>query len=202
MTSDPVFATVAGKHLCHAVATGLHSLPPRERQVLELRFGFLGRPFTVGETSAIVGVSKAYVYVLLEKARTRLRQSITKSAIFPGEPWDGIVLPRIPATFDQGLLSDKIADLPREMEQRRLDRAQKQRKEARILNRMRGRLSQILRWNIYDGIPPVVREGCWYMVKVETPEGQRCFRAILGQDLAAWLSRDRERRLKEEEENV
>ena len=63
-----------------AVAQALQDLTPREREVLELRFGLRdGQPRTLAATAAVLGLSKAKVHELERQALAQLRRTLRLS---------------------------------------------------------------------------------------------------------------------------
>jgi RNA polymerase primary sigma factor len=59
----------------------LSQLPPREQQVLRLRFGLDGEPKTLEEIGAMLGVTRERVRQIEEKAKNRLRQRAKMHAL-------------------------------------------------------------------------------------------------------------------------
>jgi RNA polymerase primary sigma factor len=59
----------------------LSQLPPREQQVLRLRFGLDGEPKTLEEIGAMLGVTRERVRQIEEKAKNRLRQRAKMRAL-------------------------------------------------------------------------------------------------------------------------
>jgi RNA polymerase primary sigma factor len=59
----------------------LSQLPPREQQVLRLRFGLDGEPKTLEEIGAMLGVTRERVRQIEEKAKDRLRQRAKMRAL-------------------------------------------------------------------------------------------------------------------------
>ncbi|MBQ7454996.1 MAG: RNA polymerase sporulation sigma factor SigK, partial [Clostridia bacterium] len=61
------------------VRRALHNLPPRERTVLELRYGLLGgKPLMQHEVAEKLGISRSYVSRIETRAIARVRDEITK----------------------------------------------------------------------------------------------------------------------------
>jgi len=86
-TADPTVALERGEQAA-ALAGLLESLSPRERQVIDWRFGLSGgdEPSTLGEIGARLGLSRERVRQIEAAALMRLRASATGSC--PSDPFD------------------------------------------------------------------------------------------------------------------
>ena len=86
-TADPTVALERGEQAA-ALAGLLESLSPRERQVIDWRFGLSGgdEPSTLGEIGARLGLSRERVRQIEAAALMRLRASATGSC--PSGPFD------------------------------------------------------------------------------------------------------------------
>lgn len=69
------FAAREEKRVIHEAVAGLE---PRERQIIELRFGFSGKPeMTQKDVADLLGISQSYISRLEKKIIARLREELT-----------------------------------------------------------------------------------------------------------------------------
>ena len=74
---DAVFRDLEHEEDCKAVHAALRRLPPREREIIELRFGLRGgRELTQKEVADRLGISQSYISRLEKKIMGELREMI------------------------------------------------------------------------------------------------------------------------------